>query len=168
MNLCGKYLSQVLECLRKVCCSVSVKLQFYKCSCKGILWMILEDFKKCSGRIIRVSEHFRNIEAITCGDVSIFRKFCSQLVSHPREIIKPPLIHSVKHFEKLCFGQKFIEICMNEKPKHISDSKVSFLTWTVGLFRPYVEVSEFIPAWYNDVKKILILVFSILFRRILW
>ena len=69
--------------------------------------MILEDFKKCSGRIIRVSEDFRNIEAITCGDVSIFRnlKFCSQLVSHPQEIIKPPFIHSVR---KLCFGQKFI------------------------------------------------------------
>ena len=50
---------------------------------KGILLMILEDFKKCSGRIIRVSEHFRSIEAITCSDVSIFRKFCSQLVSHP-------------------------------------------------------------------------------------
>lgn len=51
-----------------------------------------------------------------------------QLVSRPQEIIMLAFIHSVKHFEKLCFGQKFIQICMNEKPKHISDSKVTFST----------------------------------------
>ena len=42
---------------------------------------------------------------------------------------------------------------MNEKPKHISDSKVTFLIWYVGLFRPYLTYG--LVAWGNTSKNYL-------------
>ena len=42
---------------------------------------------------------------------------------------------------------------MNEKSKHISDSKVTFLTWYVGLFRPYLTYG--LVAWGNTSKNYL-------------
>ena len=133
--------------------------------------MISEDFKKRSSRISRVSDDFWIIEAITSDDVSIFGKFCFSISFASTRDHNASFHPLCKTFWKALFwAEIYLNLYewINEKSKHISDSKVTFLTWSVGLFRPYVEVSEFIPAWYNDVKKILILIFSILFRRILW